>query len=254
MLHWDEKDALEALGVDQETELKQRYLDYNANDREEITSELYSLIKKNRVKRMRSNLIYIAAIAAIFLCCFMVIRYVNDFSESLLATQNISISFPSSLIYDNERDSGYQANFIKDHKLNDISTGADGTLVFSLNREDRDALRNYYKQLLNDYKDTLIKDDSNDIIKVSISKDYGKITITVDSDKVSKIDYLHSSIVYTQAQKYMIVSGKEISDYSDVIIKSSDNGKVLGTLSDYRVKFDDAISNYSVEIKKVNKK
>ena len=52
----------------------------------------------------------------------------------------------------------------------------------------------------------------------------------------------------------MIVSGKEISDYSDVIIKSSDNGKVLGTLSDYRVKFDDAISNYSVEIKKVNKK
>ena len=254
MLHWDQKDALEALGVDQETELKQRYLDYNANDREEITSELYSLIKKNRVKRMRSNLIYIAAIAAIFLCCFMVIRYVNDFSESLLATQTISISFPSSLIYDNERDSGYQANFIKDHKLNDISTGADGTLVFSLNREDRDALRNYYKQLLNDYKDTLIKDDNNDIVKISISKDYGKITITLDSDEVSKIDYLHSSIVYTQAQKYMIVSGKEISDYSDVVIKSSDNGKVLGTLSDYRVKFDDAISNYSVEIKKVNKK
>ena len=48
----------------------------------------------------------------------------------------------------------------------------------------------------------------------------------------------------------MIVSGKEISDYSDVEIKSSENGKVLGTLSDYRVKFDDVISDYSVEIKK----
>lgn len=254
MLHWDEKDALEALGVDQETELKQRYLDYNANDREEITSELYSLLKKNRAKQMRSNLLYIAAIAAIFLSCFLVIRYVNDFSESLLATQNISISFPSSLIYDNERDSGYQANFIKDHNLNDISTGADGALVLSLNREDRNALRNYYKQLMNDYKDTLIKDDSNDIVKVNISKDYKKITITVDSDEVSKLDYLHSSIVYTQVQKYMIVSGKEISDYSDVEIKSSENGKVLGTLSDYRVKFDDVISDYSVEIKKITKK
>lgn len=254
MLHWDEKDALKALGVDQETELKQRYLDYNANDREEITSELYSLLKKNRAKQMRNNLLYIAAITAIFLSCFLVIRYVNDFSESLLATQNISISFPSSLIYDNERDSGYQANFIKDHNLNDISTGADGALVLSLNREDRDALRNYYKQLMNDYKDTLIKDASNDIVKVNISKDYKKITITVDSDEVSKLDYLHSSIVYAQVQKYMIISGKEISDYSDVMIKSSENGKVLGTLNDYRVKFDDVISDYSVEIKKINKK